>query len=220
MDYSSNHSLSTWWLSYIRIYVYLYYTLFSSPSVCTLQRLYGPDWQPRVEHGPARERCASRDPRPVHLLHEEPGNQTQSSTTSLHTTWTHTPHTDLKPSSGLFTDDWQHAAATQSPVGTLCLLFLVANRGWRTRKWMLNCVPYPPSDYWSSVLLVFNFWFSVIYLFEWFLLKRGCKLSRTLLVKAFYSTPRQWLFHVWSDSRLVQKGHVVVKTCACLWLFL
>lgn len=58
------------------------------------------------------------------------------------------------------------------------------------------------------------FEFSVIYFFGWFLLKRGCKLSRTCWWHW------QWLFHIWFESRLVEKGHVVVKTCACLWLFL
>lgn len=31
---------------------------------------------------------------------------------------------------------------------------------------------------------------------------------------------RQWLFRISFDSRLIQNGHVVVKTCACLWCLL
>lgn len=65
-------------------------------SVCALQRLHGPHRKPRVEHGEARQGRPSRNPWPVHLVHEEPRDQTQPCTASVHTAWTHTPpHTDL-----------------------------------------------------------------------------------------------------------------------------
>lgn len=43
----------------------------SFPTVCPVQRLHGPHWQPCAEHGAAGERRAGRDPRPADLLHEE-----------------------------------------------------------------------------------------------------------------------------------------------------
>lgn len=94
----------------------------------------------------------------------------------------------------------------KNPVGTLCLLQTGANTPGN--GCCVSC-PYPLSDSWSSVLLVSTvfFVFPVSYLFGRFLLKRDCKLSRS---KSLYSTLGQWLFDVWFDSRLVQKGHVVV----------
>lgn len=73
----------------------------------------------------------------------------------------------------------------RSPVGTLCLLFFFfcsffgANRSWRTRKWVLNFVPVSSKWLLEQHFVGFYFCFSVLSLFGRFLLKRGCKLSRT-----------------------------------------
>lgn len=82
---------------------------FPSLTVCAVPGLHGPDGKPRVEYGPTGQRRSGRDSRPVHFLHEEPGNQTQSSAASIHTAGTHTPHTDLS--------SWSRA----SPSVTVCL---------------------------------------------------------------------------------------------------
>lgn len=84
---------------------------------------------------------------------------------------THHHHTQIwSPPLGfsLKTDSMQQPHRVQ---WELCLLFFGANRSWRTRKWVLNFVPYPPSDYRSSIF--FLVCFSVICSFGWFLLKRG-----------------------------------------------
>lgn len=95
-------------------------------TVCSLQRLHGPDRQPRVKHGTARQRRASGDPRPVHLLHEKSGDQTQPGAASLHTSWTHAPpHTDLKPLA-LRTDSTQRPLRVHRELSTSCFCF-----GWK-----------------------------------------------------------------------------------------
>lgn len=163
----------------------------SSASVRPFQRLYGPHWQPRAKHGTARQRRARRDPWSVHLLHEESRDQTQPGTAPLHAAWTHTPpHTDLKPSFLAVTEDWQEAACSScsdcSRNSSSCFfdVFLVQTGVDAAGKWVLNLVPYPPSDCQSSI----SFLFSVIYLFGGFLLKRACKRLvdvQDSLVKSF-----------------------------------
>lgn len=112
-------------------------------SVCSFQRLHGPNGEPCVEHGAARQRRASRNPRPVYLLHEEPRNQTQPRTAPLHTAWTYTPpHTDLRPSSWLLrTDSMQQPLGVSRELSTSCLFGV--NRRQNARKWMKTCaVPF------------------------------------------------------------------------------
>lgn len=113
----------------------------------------------------------------------------------------------------LSTEDWQHAAAAQSPVGTLYLLFFGCKQEMThqemsvERKWILV-------TYWRSILFYFcgRVGRGFCDIFIWFLLKRGCKL--------LFPGLRQWLFHLIWQQVGSKIGHVVVKTCACLWLFL
>lgn len=76
-------------------------------SVCAIPGLHGPDREPRAEHGKAGEGCAGGDPRPVHLLHEEPRHQAQPGTTALHPAGTHPPHADLSSPFVLLAPDWR-----------------------------------------------------------------------------------------------------------------
>lgn len=63
--------------------------------VCPFQRLYWPNGESHPEHGPARQRCAGWDPRPVLVLHEDPGDQTIAGSASLHPTGATAPNSDM-----------------------------------------------------------------------------------------------------------------------------
>lgn len=77
-------------------------------TVCAVPGLHGSDGKPRVEYGTTGQRRSGWDSRPVHFLHEEPGNQTQPIAASVHTSRTHTPHTDL---SSRTCSPWNHGVA-------------------------------------------------------------------------------------------------------------
>lgn len=106
----------------------------------------------------------------------------------------------------------------RSPAGTLCLLFLRWKREPTHQEVIVEVSPRPP----KTALRAASYCFSIFTCwFVSFLPTRGCKLSRSDRLKAFFWTP------LGSDcltsdfgSRSVDWAHVVVQTCACLWLFL
>lgn len=60
-----------------------FFLLFFFP-VCPFSRLHWPTREPHSQHGPSGQGSASRDPRPVPVLHENPWDQTRPAATSLH----------------------------------------------------------------------------------------------------------------------------------------
>lgn len=105
------------------------------------------------------------------------------------------------------------------PVLLLFILFLGAKRSWRTRKWLLKfrarLLKMTLGAAFDWFLLLF---FCLIFLFT--SLKRGCTLAKARWVKPFTRhSGGDCLTSGLTASRL-NTDHVVVKTCACLWLFL
>lgn len=82
---------------------------------------------------------------------------------------THTTTHRSEPLLFALTEDWQEAACSSpSECSGNCLPpGYCVNRRWHTRKWALNFVPCPPSDYWSSVLFFYFLWFIRLSNFSW-----------------------------------------------------
>lgn len=99
----------------------------------------------------------------------------------------------------------------RSPAGTLCLLFL----RWKRKPTRQDVICRNSTQ--SSILL---FLYLHVLICQLSPEERMQTIQEWWVKSLFVDAARQWLFDIWLGSRSVDWAHVVVQTCACLYLFL